>query len=85
MEFWGIYWDWAATVQIKCLLPEYRAYLYRVVKNLITPDITTHTVTSNVQNLSRQSPDIYWHAELFSKTVLSVARAALQMYSVLTV
>jgi hypothetical protein len=27
--------------------------------------ITIQKVTSNVQSVPRQSPDIYWHAELF--------------------
>jgi hypothetical protein len=37
-------------------------------------------ITSNVQSVPLQSPDIYWHAELFSKTVFSIARSTLRMW-----
>jgi hypothetical protein len=35
--------------------------------------ITTQKGTSNVKSVPRQSPDIYWHAELFSKTGIILA------------
>jgi len=36
-------------------------------KHLCTPDdYNTQKVTRNVQSVPRQSPDIYWHAELCS-------------------
>ena len=34
--------------------------------------IRTQKITSNVQNVPRQSPDFYWHAELCSRTPCSV-------------
>jgi len=34
--------------------------------------ITIHKVTSNVQIVPRQSPDIYWHAEMCSRRKCSV-------------
>jgi hypothetical protein len=34
--------------------------------------ITIQKVTSNVQSVPRQSPDIYWHAELCSSRLCSV-------------
>jgi hypothetical protein len=34
--------------------------------------ITIQKVTSNVQSVSRQSPDIYWHVELCSRRPCSV-------------
>jgi hypothetical protein len=36
--------------------------------------ITIQKVTSNVQSVPRQSPDIYWHAELCSRIPCSVER-----------
>jgi hypothetical protein len=47
--------------------------------------ITTQKVTSNVQTVPRQSPDIYRHAELFSKTVFSTARSAFPLYPVMAI
>jgi hypothetical protein len=47
--------------------------------------ITIQKVTSNVQSVPRQSPDIYWHAELCSKTVFSIARSTFRMYSVMAI
>jgi hypothetical protein len=47
--------------------------------------ITIQIVTSNVQTVLRQSPDICWHAELFSKTVFSIARSAFRMCSVMAI
>jgi hypothetical protein len=34
--------------------------------------ITTQKVASNIQSVPRQSPDIYWHAELCSWRPCSV-------------
>jgi hypothetical protein len=47
--------------------------------------ITTQKVTSNVQTVPRQSPDIYWHAELFSKTVFSIARSVFGTCSMMAI
>jgi hypothetical protein len=47
--------------------------------------ITIQKVTRIVQSVPRQSPDIYWHAEPFSKTVFSIARSAFRMYSVMAI
>jgi hypothetical protein len=47
--------------------------------------ITVQKVTSHVQSVSRQSPDIYGHAELFSKTVFGIARSTFRMYSVMAI
>jgi hypothetical protein len=48
--------------------------------------ITIQKVTSNVQSVPRQSPDIYRHAEpLFSKTVFTIARSTFRMYSVMVI
>jgi len=47
--------------------------------------ITTQKVTSNVQNVPRQSPDIYWHAEHIPKTVCSIARSTFRMYCVMAI
>jgi len=51
-----------------------------VLKSIIQGDqkvsvhlmITIQKVTSNVQSVRRQSPDIYWHAELCSQRPCSV-------------
>jgi hypothetical protein len=47
--------------------------------------ITIQKVTSSIQNALRQSPDIYWHAKLFSKTVFSIARSTFRLYSVMVI
>jgi hypothetical protein len=47
--------------------------------------ITIHKVTSNVQSVPRQSPDIYWLSELLSKTVFSIARFTFRMCSVMAI
>ena len=48
--------------------------------------ITIQKVTSNVQSVSRQSPDIYWHAELCSRRpFFSIARSTFRMYSVMAI
>jgi hypothetical protein len=52
-------------------------YIYIYQKVSVHLLIKAQKVTSNVQSVPRQSPDIYWHAELFSKTVFSIARSAL--------
>jgi hypothetical protein len=37
-------------------------YIYRIIKKSVHLMITIQKVTSNVQSVPRQSPDIYWHA-----------------------
>jgi len=44
--------------------------------------ITIQEVTSNVQSVPRQSPDIYWTPNCIRKTVFSIARSTFRMYSV---
>ena len=47
--------------------------------------ITIQKVTSNVQSVPHQSPDIYWHSELFLKTVFSIARSTFRMCSAMAI
>jgi hypothetical protein len=48
-------------------------YMYKVIKKgCVHLIITIQKVTSNVQSAPRQSPDIYWHAELCSRRPCSV-------------
>ena len=42
-------------------------------------------VTSNVQSVPRQPPDIYWHAELCSRKPFSIARSTFRMYYVMVI
>ena len=42
-------------------------------------------ITYFVQSVPRQSPDIYRHAELFSKTVFGIASSTFRMYFVMAI
>jgi hypothetical protein len=84
---WGCLGKWVETCRIKtnilwhlynckiycCVWLYFSPILCFTVRNGIgCPKVTTQTVTSNVQSVPRQSPDIYWHAELYSRRPCSV-------------